>query len=147
MEAYSKGRTADAITALGKLRPAEALLLTSEDVTPMAEKASFSSSEQDVEKGDPKADALETKPGTKIQKVEVGLLEVGDVVRVPNGSTPPADGILLLASGDSAAFDESSLTGESRLIKKAVGDEVFLGTINRGNPLDIRVSVVGGETM
>lgn len=77
-------------------------------------------------------------------KVPIDLLEIGDVVRVPSGSTPPKDGIVV--SGQSH-FDESSVTGESKPIKKKPGDSVFLGTINIGQAIDVRINVAEGETM
>jgi Cu+-exporting ATPase len=77
--------------------------------------------------------------------VDVDVLEVGDVVRVQNGATPPADGVIV--SGNSGAFDESSLTGESRLIKKTLGDKVFLGTINKSKVVDIKITDIGGSSM
>ncbi|KAF8971242.1 E1-E2 ATPase-domain-containing protein [Flammula alnicola] len=145
LEAYSKGRTSDAITDLGKLRPAEAYLLVpfsdSNRSSPLIRDLSF-----DVEKGDinSEVEASLAKPGFQVQKISVELLEVGDIVRVVNGSTPPADGIIV--SGEST-FNESSLTGESRPIKKAVGDQVFLGTINTAQVVDVKVGAIGGETM
>ncbi|EIN10752.1 heavy metal translocatin [Punctularia strigosozonata HHB-11173 SS5] len=149
LEAYSKGHTSDAIMALGKLRPSEALLVSLMHHANTPDRQSLSGlSDRDVEKGDPDHEKMFfTKPGMKLERVDVGLLEVGDVVRVVNGSTPPADGTILTAPSDGAVFDESSLTGESRLVKKVVGDPVFLGTINRGNPIDVRVDTIGGETM
>lgn len=80
-----------------------------------------------------------------VEKVDASLLEVGDIVRVQRGSTPPADGTLV--SGRNSAFDESSLTGESRLIRKEIGDKVYLGTINKSEVVDIRVGATGGATM
>lgn len=65
-------------------------------------------------------------------------------MRVQNGATPPADGRVV--EGEST-FNESSLTGESRPIRKGVGDEVFLGTLNTSGVVDVRVEAVGGETM
>lgn len=112
LEAYSKARTGDAVTALGKLRPTEAILI--EEVNPTG------------------------------RNVSVDLLEVGDIVRVPHGSSPPFDGIVL---DSPAKFDESSLTGESRLVSKAVGDTVFSGTVNKSGPVSIRVSSVSGTSM
>ncbi|KAG9317307.1 E1-E2 ATPase-domain-containing protein [Chiua virens] len=143
LEAYSKARTADAITALSSLRPAEALLVTPlvlSDVVPDPSNA-------DVEKGDlifEKAN-LDVSPGLKTEKVSVDLLEVGDIVRVLNGATPPSDGTIV--DGAETSFDESSLTGEARPIKKKVGDQVFLGTINKARAVDIRVDAIGGVTM
>lgn len=148
LEAYSKGRTADAISALGKLRPSEALLLV--PIHPELPQDGYAPSctTTDLEKG-PDEDSAEAmtseKPGMHVQKMNVDLLEVGDIVRVPHGSTPPADGVI--ASLEGSQFDESSLTGESRPIKKDVGDPVFVGTINRGKVVEVRVSKLGGETL
>ncbi|KIJ11797.1 hypothetical protein PAXINDRAFT_118721 [Paxillus involutus ATCC 200175] len=124
LEAYSKARTADAITALGSLRPAEALLVS--DII--------------ADNGN-----LAAGPGFKVEKVSVDLLEAGDIVRVLNGATPPCDGTIV--SGSETSFDESSLTGEAKPIKKKVGDQVFLGTINKAKSVDVRVDATGGVTM
>ena len=144
LEAYSKGRTADAITSLGNLRPVEAHLLVpySESNSPKA----FRDANEDIEKGDPvsETDSYLAKPGFRVQRIGVDLLEVGDVVRVQNGSTPPADGVIV--SGEST-FNDSSLTGESRPVKKTLGDQVFLGTINNAQVVDVRIDAIGGETM
>lgn len=153
MEAYSKGRTADAITALGKLRPTSAFLLVpvskseSNGTDTPSSPAISSHLELDLEKGDviQEEKVLLTKLGMKLEKVDVELLEVGDVVRVQHGATPPADGTVV--AGEGGAFDESSLTGESRLVKKQLGDKVFLGTINKAGVVDVRVDAIGGETM
>ncbi|KAF4618841.1 hypothetical protein D9613_009697 [Agrocybe pediades] len=80
---------------------------------------------------------LVTPSSSQVTKIPTDLLEVGDIVRVPVGETPPADGILV--SSDMTYFDESSLTGESR--------NVFVGTVNKLRSVDVRVDAVGGETM
>ena len=142
MEAYSKGHTAGAVTALGMLRPAEAFLLV-----PRSYRNSHLSSSDDLEKGDLASEdmSLSIEPGMTIERVNVDLLEVGDIVRVQNGSTPPCDGRIV--SVDSSTFDESSLTGESKPIKKHKGDMVYLGTINKSRMVDIQVDAIGGGTM
>ncbi|KKY26166.1 putative copper-transporting p-type atpase [Diplodia seriata] len=112
LEAYSKTKTGDAVTALGSLRPNEAVLV---DTVQMRD-----------------------------QKVSVDLLEVGDVVRVQHGSTPPFDGTVMDAS---AKFDESSLTGESRLVSKEVGDTVYSGTVNKGSPIQVKLTSISGSSM
>jgi len=76
--------------------------------------------------------------------VKVDRLDFGDIVRITHGGSPPADGTVV--RGDSN-FDESSLTGESRLVKKAPGDEVFAGTVNKGSPLLARITGVSGQSM
>ncbi|KAH8695825.1 HAD-like domain-containing protein [Phaeosphaeriaceae sp. PMI808] len=83
-------------------------------------------------------------PTTNVEKINVDLLEVGDVVRVLRGASPPADGTVTF--GDST-FDESSLTGESRPITKNVGDQVFAGTVNTGKPISVRVTEISGASM
>jgi len=83
--------------------------------------------------------------GWEIQKIHSDLLEVGDVVRVPPGGTPPADGTVISTEG--TYFDESSLTGESRNISKGFGDQVYVGTINKLKAIDVKVDAIGGETM
>ncbi|KAF1942613.1 copper-transporting P-type ATPase [Clathrospora elynae] len=111
LEAYSKAKTGDAVTSLGKLRPNEAFLV-------------------DSEKGD--------------TKVVTDLLEIGDIVRVHNGTSPPFDGDVIEGS---STFDESSLTGESRPVKKVDGDTVYSGTVNKGAPVKIRITTVSGTSM
>ena len=102
----------------------------------------------DLEKGE--RGSSDTELGivtSSVSRIPAELLEVGDVVRVQHGASPPADGTLVSVMGDSASFDESSLTGESRLVRKEIGEKVFVGTINRGAIVDTRVDAIGGETM
>ena len=127
LEAYSKAKTGDAVTMLGKLRPTEALLVRP---NPDAE--------------DTSEDSQPSLPTTDVEKINVDLLEVGDVVRVLRGASPPADGRVIF--GDST-FDESSLTGESRPIAKNDGDQVFAGTVNTGKPISVRVTEISGASM
>ncbi|KAI1741425.1 heavy metal translocating P-type ATPase [Xylaria scruposa] len=87
----------------------------------------------------------ETKPGkTTDRLVGTDMLEFGDTVRVPHGASPPCDGEVLQGN---TMFDEASLTGESRPIKKNVGDQVFSGTVNQGTPILIRVTGTAGQSM
>ncbi|TRX94320.1 hypothetical protein FHL15_004787 [Xylaria flabelliformis] len=87
----------------------------------------------------------ETKPGKTTDRiVGTDMLEFGDTVRVPHGASPPCDGEVLQGN---TAFDEASLTGESRPIKKGVGDQVFSGTMNQGTPILIRVTGTAGQSM
>jgi heavy metal translocating P-type ATPase len=78
------------------------------------------------------------------RRLPVDELEVGDSVLVPHGASPPFDGVIV---DGSASFDESSLTGESRLVAKAVGDAVYSGTVNRSGPVQVRLTSISGQSM
>ena len=79
-----------------------------------------------------------------VATVPVDRLEFGDVVRIAHGSSPPFDGVV---TEGTSQFDESSLTGESSMVPKHVGDEVFSGTINKGAPIAIRITRASGNSM
>jgi len=146
LESYSKARTADAITALSSLHPTTALVImpaTGSAVEIQTHNLQHTDIEKDVL--DEEVELRRTQVGYKVERIDASLLEVGDIVRVGTGATPPADGTIV--KGGEGAFDESSLTGESRLIKKSVGDKVFLGTINKSKTVDVLVSTHVGGTM
>ncbi|KAI9151680.1 putative copper-transporting ATPase HMA5 [Paramyrothecium foliicola] len=115
IEAYTKSKTGDAVEALAKLRPTTALLVQKEGEASQA-----------------------------VTTISVDVLEHGDIIKVPNGSSPPADGIIV--SGKSS-FDESSLTGESRLVQKVEGDQIFSGTVNKAAAVTVRVTGASGKSM
>lgn len=130
IEAFSKHQASNAITLLGNLRSSDALL-----VQP-ATKSSSSSFDSTGENLD-----------SRIEKISTDLLEVGDIVRIPPGSSPPADGVIVSSDSDLTYFDESSLTGESKPVAKRQGDQIFVGTINKLRAVDMRVEGIDGETM
>lgn len=76
--------------------------------------------------------------------IPVDQLEFGDVVRVANGASPPYDGTIVTGA---SRFNESSLTGESRPVEKSVGDEVFSGTVNQADPVQVKVTRLSGDSM
>lgn len=115
IEAYSKSKTGDAVSALGKLRPTEAVLV--------------------------ERDAAGRETDTV---VKADLLDFGDTVRIRHGSSPPADGVIVKGESN---FDESSLTGEARLIKKSPGEAVYAGTVNKGQPIVIQITGAAGTSM
>ncbi|KAF7355276.1 putative copper-transporting ATPase HMA5 [Mycena sanguinolenta] len=144
LEAYSKARTSDAITALAGLRPVEAQLVvpTSSSDTVGEKPANY-----DPEKAESETE-LASSLGVRIVKTTPDFLDVGDIIRCNTGATPPADGTIVGPSDKSTfTFDESMLTGESMPVVKQLGDKVFLGSINRGQSVHIRVDTIGGGTM
>jgi len=70
------------------------------------------------------------------ETVAVGELQVGDRVRVRAGERIPVDGRI---EKGGAAVDQSTLTGESVPVDKAVGDDVFAGTVNENGTLEVSV--------
>jgi|SRR5579862_7873057 len=134
LEAYSKRRTADAVNLLGRLRPNEALLLKYQEAA----------SETILNNGK----GLEREEPSRVMRTEtlaIDMLEVGDIVRVVAGSSPPSDGTVI--SEEKTAFDESLLTRESKPVTKTKGDQVFAGTINQKKAVSVRVDMGNGETM
>ncbi len=77
------------------------------------------------------------------EEVSVNALHAGDLVLVRPGASIPADGEV--QEGESAV-NEAMITGESRPVEKAPGDEVIAGTINGDGSLRVRVTATGDET-
>jgi Cu+-exporting ATPase len=119
LESYSKARTGDAVAALSKLRPSEAVLVES--------------------------DGKEDMEQVTTTRLSVDLLEVGDVVSVLHGTSPPTDGTI--HEDGTFLFDESSLTGESKPVQKVFGDRVFTGSVNLSHPVRVKVTEIGGTSM
>jgi Cd2+/Zn2+-exporting ATPase len=82
------------------------------------------------------------KRGDQIVETPVEQLQVGDVVVTRPGDRIAVDGEVLSGS---SAVDQSPITGESVPVNKIQGDEVFAGTVNKDNALDIRVTRVAAD--
>jgi len=79
----------------------------------------------------------------RTEDVPIAELRPGDLVLVRPGEAVPADGVV--REGGSAV-DESMLTGESRPVDKAEGDEVIGGTVNGSGPLRVEVTKTGEQS-
>ncbi|MBP3937259.1 MAG: heavy metal translocating P-type ATPase [Clostridia bacterium] len=75
--------------------------------------------------------------------VPVDDVKIGDTFLVRPGDRVPVDGEVI--SGESAV-DESSLTGESLPVDKAVGDHVAAGTLVQNGTLTCTATRVGADT-
>ncbi len=82
------------------------------------------------------------KHGERVEEVPVEQLVVNDVVVVRPGDRVPVDGII--AAGEST-IDQSAVTGESVPVTRKPNDEVFAGTINQENGLDVRVTRLASD--
>ncbi|OAQ78735.1 copper resistance-associated P-type ATPase [Purpureocillium lilacinum] len=89
-------------------------------------------------------DQAAAKGDSTTKTVDVDQLEHGDLIRIPHGASPAADAVIMTGE---TIFDESSLTGESRPIKKAAGEQVFAGTINKGDAITARITGTSGKSM
>ncbi len=88
-------------------------------------------------------DTAELVDGDRIDQVPISSLEVGDIVLVRPGARVPADGVI--ADGR-ASFDESTITGESRPMRRSEGDRVVAGTVSTDSSVRVRVDAVGDDT-
>ncbi len=80
-----------------------------------------------------------------VEEVEVPVAEVavGDLVVVRPGERIPVDGVLREGS---SAVDQAPITGESTPVDKAVGDDVFAGTLNGQGLLLVEATTAPGDT-
>ncbi len=69
-------------------------------------------------------------------QIAIAQLQVGDVVKVKPGEMIPTDGIILEGA---TTVNQAPITGESIPVDKAVGDEVFAGTLNGNGVLQLKV--------
>ncbi|MFM2054322.1 MAG: hypothetical protein RL456_2359 [Pseudomonadota bacterium] len=75
--------------------------------------------------------------------VPAAALALGDRIRVHAGQAFAADGRLVEGR---TQVDEAMLTGESRPVERAAGDEVSAGCLNLGAPVVVEVTQLGGQT-
>jgi len=81
--------------------------------------------------------------GDRIEEVPVSELHDGDLLLIRPGASIPADGVV--REGESEV-NESMITGESRPVRKTVGDRVIAGTVNGSGSLRIEVTGAGDRT-
>ena len=86
--------------------------------------------------------AVVIRAGKEVQ-VSIEQVQKGDCFVVKPGENIPVDGVVL--EGNSAV-NESSLTGESIPVDKAVGDKVSAATVNQSGYLKCRATRVGEDT-
>ena len=87
--------------------------------------------------------AQRIRPDGGTDQVAVTELHVGDLLLVRPGASIPADAEV--QEGESHV-NQAMITGESKPIRKQLGDEVIAGTINGDGSLRVRVTATGDQT-
>ncbi|MBF4994372.1 cadmium-translocating P-type ATPase [Arthrobacter gandavensis] len=85
--------------------------------------------------GKPAAELAEDIPATEVS--------VGDVLLIKPAEVVPVDGVLL---SPAAAFDESSLTGESIPVSRSEGDTVMSGSVNGTHAVRIQATATTADS-
>ena len=88
-------------------------------------------------------DEAERVEGDEVVTVSPAALSVGDVVIVRPGGSVPADGRVV---DGSASMDEAMITGESKPVRRSVGDAVVAGTVATDSGLRVEVTAIGDQT-
>ncbi|KAI8848768.1 E1-E2 ATPase-domain-containing protein [Chytridium lagenaria] len=121
MECFAKGKTGEAVTKLMNLSPDKAILVN------MSEAVGEGGKQQVIDE----------------KEIPIGLVQVGDILKITPGARFPCDGIVF---DGSTYADESMLTGEPLPLAKGKGDTVTGGTVNTVSPVLIKALRVGSET-
>ncbi|KAE9324324.1 Copper-transporting ATPase [Phytophthora fragariae] len=116
LEATAKGKTSDALTKLMELQVKSATLMV------------FSPDGSSIF-------------GERIVPIE--LVQRGDVLKIVRGASVPTDGVVVYGEG---RVNESMLTGESKTIKKVVGDRVLGATLNVDGFFHMEVTGIDNDT-
>lgn len=83
------------------------------------------------------SDVLLVQGKEHTEKLDSRLLHYGDIIRVLPDSRVPTDGMVVKGTTD---VDESSVTGESLPVPKALNARVIAGTLNLGGTVDVQVT-------
>lgn len=88
-------------------------------------------------------DKAEKLDGDEVVTVAPADLVVGDVAIVRPGASVPADARIVEGS---ASMDESMVTGESKTVRRAKGENVVAGTVATDSGLRVEVTATGDDT-
>jgi len=82
------------------------------------------------------SDTAQVLRGSRETSVPIDQLELGDQIVVKPGELIPTDALILEGW---STLNQAAITGESLPVEKAVGDEVFAGTLNGNGALKLKV--------
>lgn len=78
-----------------------------------------------------------------VEEVSIEDIQIGDRLLVRHGECVPTDGTVVMGS---ALLDESAVTGEAIPVHRRVAQTVLSGSINSGNPFDLKVSAAADQS-
>lgn len=97
---------------------------------------------QDLANMAPQTAIVVNADGTTSEE-DVDFLDAGTKVLVKTGAQVPVDGTILTGT---AVVNEASITGESRLVTKSAGDEVYAGTMLENGTVTVATTAAGDDT-
>jgi Cd2+/Zn2+-exporting ATPase len=80
--------------------------------------------------------------GGEPRKVPIGDVRAGDSVLIKPGERVSVDGVVREGGSD---VNQAPITGESAPVTKAVGDQVFAGSVNGDGALTVEVTAAAGD--
>ena len=87
--------------------------------------------------------ALVVQDDGSTEKEDVDFIDPGEKILVKTGDQVPVDGKVISGSG---YLNEASVNGESKLVNKKAGNEVYAGTILENGILTVETTAVGEDT-
>ncbi|NNJ88833.1 MAG: copper-translocating P-type ATPase, partial [Eudoraea sp.] len=87
--------------------------------------------------------AIRVKDG-KEEVIEIGNIQLGDILRVKPGDSIPVDGVV---TEGNTSVDESMITGEPIPVSKSIGDSVSSGTLNGNQSFLMKAERIGSDTL
>ena len=87
--------------------------------------------------------ALVVQDDGSTEKEDVDFIDPGEKILVKTGDQVPVDGKVISGSG---YLNEASVNGESKLVNKKAGNEVYAGTILENGTLTVETTAVGEDT-
>lgn len=83
------------------------------------------------------------RDGDRLVDIPVDQVAVGDLLVLKTNEVVPVDAVLV---SDEAAFDESSLTGESLPVDKRSGDPLLSGSVAGDESVEIRATALAADS-
>jgi len=87
--------------------------------------------------------AIVMREGKEVQ-IPIDEVQIGDIVVTRPSEKIPVDGVIIEGK---TSLDESMITGESRLVKKTIGDAVIGATINKTGLIKFETKKIGKDTV